>query len=82
MTNLNQIEQASLCEFLGRPGPVREAIRKFVQQRKQEMDSRAADCLRTVPRQLEQACDAAAKAEVYADLLKDLERFAISDRGR
>ena len=76
MNDLTQLEHLAFLEFLACPGPVREALEKFSKQRKLEQETQAAESLRTIPRLLEQACDAAAKAEVYAGLMKDLGRFA------
>lgn len=73
---LTDIERGALRDLLARPEPVRIAIEKFAVKRKMEMDASAADCLRGVPRQLEQAADFAAKGDVYGQLIKDLQRFA------
>jgi hypothetical protein len=73
---LTDIERGALRDLLSRPEPVRLALEKYAAHRKAEMESAAADCLRGVPRQFEQAADYAAKAEVYGQLLKDLQRFA------
>ena len=78
MNDLNQIEQAAFMEFLARPSAVRNALEKFAAYREQELKTRATDSLRSIPRQVEEACDAAAKAEVYAGLMNDLERYANS----
>ena len=76
MEQLTDIERGALRDLLARPEPVRSAIEKYAAKRKTEMESCAAECLRGIPRQLEQAVDFAAKAEVYGQLLKDLQRFA------
>lgn len=75
-TELSDVERGALRDLLARPEPVRTAIEKYATQRKGEMEAAAADCLRGVPRQFELAADYAAKADVYGQLLKDLERFA------
>jgi hypothetical protein len=74
--DLTDIERGALRDFLARPEPVRLALEKYAAQRKVEMERGASDCLRGIPRQLEQAVDYAAKAEVYGQLLKDLQRFS------
>jgi hypothetical protein len=76
LRELSDIERGSLRDLLAHPTPLRSAIEKFSSARKQAMDSSAAECLRTLPRQFEEAADYAAKAEVYLQFLKDLERFA------
>jgi hypothetical protein len=76
MEALTDIERGALRDLLARPVPVRRAIEKFSAAHKGQMEASAADCLRGVPRQFEQAADFAAKAEAYGQLLKDLERFA------
>jgi len=75
-TALTDVERGALRDLLARPEPIRTAVEKYAAQRKGEMESAAADCMRGVPRQFEQASDHAAKAEVYGQLLKDLQRFA------
>lgn len=74
--DLSDIERAALREFIAVHGTIKTVLLKFAARRKQEMDSTAAEALRLIPRQLEQACDSASKAEVYGSLLSDLERFA------
>jgi hypothetical protein len=73
---LSEVERGALRDLLARPEPVRHAIEKYSQLRKAQMDSASADCMRNVPRQVEQAADYAAQAGVYGQLLKDLARFA------
>ncbi len=76
LTELTDIERGALRDLLAKPTPVRIAVEKYAAQRKSEWEAAAADCLRGVPRQFEQAADYAAKAEVSGQLLKDLDRFA------
>ncbi len=76
MEGLTDIERGALNDFLAKLSPLRSAVEKYVAFRKTENEANASDCLRGVPRQLEQAVDYAAKAEVYSQLLKDLQRFA------
>lgn len=73
---LNDIERQTLLQFLALPSPVRSAIAKFAAHQRLHCERMTADSLRTVPRQLEAACDHAAKAEVYATLMEELQRFA------
>jgi hypothetical protein len=73
---LTDIERQALGAFLAVPSPVRTAITKFAQEAKQRCERAAADSLRSLPRQLELACDAAAKAEAYGTLIEELTRFA------
>ncbi len=75
-SDLSDVQRGALRDLLAKPTELRNSIEKFATQRKQEMDSQAADCMRGCPRQFEQAADYAAKAEVYGQLLKDLDRFA------
>lgn len=74
--DLTDIERQTLAQFLAVPSPVRSAITKFASAQKQHWERNAADSLRTIPRQIEQACDSAAKAEVYGTLMEELNRFA------
>jgi hypothetical protein len=76
MATLTDVERGALRELLARPDSLRGAIEKYASQRKGEMDAASADCMRGVPRQFEQASDYAAKADVYGQLLKDLQRFS------
>lgn len=73
---LSDVEYLALGEFLARPGVIREVLKKYAETRQREMEIQASESLRTIPRQIEQACDAAAKADVYRQLFHDLERFA------
>jgi hypothetical protein len=74
--DLTDIERQTLATFLATPGPVRSAITKFAQNQRAHCERMSADALRTIPRQIETACDQAAKAEVYATLIDELQRFA------
>lgn len=74
--DLNDIERQTLTQFLVIPSPVRTAITKFADHKRRHCERMAAEALRTLPRQIESACDQAAKAEVYAMLMDELERFA------
>jgi hypothetical protein len=74
--DLTDVERGALRDLLSRPEPVRAALEKYAQLRKSQMDTASADCMRNVPRQVEQAADYAAQAGVYGQLLKDLARFA------
>lgn len=74
--DLTDIERQTLGQFLAVPSPVRSALTKFAVAQKQHCERMSAESLRNVPRQIEQACDAAAKAEVYGTLMEELNRFA------
>ena len=76
LSDLSDIERGGLNDFLAKPSPLRAALEKYAALRKAETETSASDCLRGIPRQLEAAVDYAAKAEVYSQLLKDLQRFA------
>lgn len=73
---LSDVERGALQDMLARPTPLRAAIEKYAGHRQRFAENAASDCLRGIPRQLESAVDYAAKAEVYSQLLKDLQRFA------
>jgi hypothetical protein len=75
-SDLTDSERQTLANFLALPSSVRTAIGKFAGHQRQHYERMAAESLRTLPRQLEAACDQAAKAEVYATLLNELQRFA------
>lgn len=73
---LTDIERQTLSQFLAIPSPVRSALTKFAIEKKQHFERASAESLRSAPRQIELACDAAAKAEAYGTLMEDLNRFA------
>lgn len=75
-SELNDIERSTLATFLATPGPVRSALQKFAAAKKAQCERMSADSLRVLPRQIEQACDHASKAEAYGTLMDDLGRFA------
>lgn len=73
---LTDIERQTLANFLAAPGPVRTALHKFAAAQLAHHNGMASQSMRTIPRALEAACDHAAKAECYANLMEDLRRFA------
>jgi len=73
---LTEMERESLQNFLRDGGLTRSAVAKFLEERSVSMESSAAGCLRTIPRQLELAADYAAKADCYRSFFGELERFS------
>lgn len=68
------VEQEAVHNLLTTHNALRSALEKFCQARAEARNADCAQAMRTVPRKWELAADYAAKAEVYSELLKELER--------
>ncbi len=68
----SQSESAVLTEFAVRSSVLRSALEKFCEEMALRAESECTEAMRSIPRRVEHAADAAAKAEAYATLFRRL----------
>jgi hypothetical protein len=67
-------EQDAVLKMVSSHNLLRSALEKFANTHADALRRDCAQAMQSVPRSYERAADYAAKAEVYANLLKELER--------
>lgn len=80
MTNWTQMEQGALENFLATPGPLRDALDKFITHLSQEHKAMCAAAMSTVPRNPELAADHAAKAQLLDEFWPTLADVLAQER--
>lgn len=73
---MTENQRLALSNWLSRGDDLRDAVQQFLDERAAYCEKETADHMRSIPRATELAADYAAKAEVYRDLWKELERWA------
>ena len=76
---MTENQRLALSNFLAHDSDLCGAITQFLSEKQRHCEGEASSYMRTVPRNYELASDYAAKAEVYAELWKELERWSAAN---
>lgn len=74
----SEIELGALTNFLAAPGPLKDALDKFIAGLARQQQADCAACMASVPRDSERAADHAAKAQVLNEFWTILAEQIIS----